>query len=338
MTPAGAMYSPQSTIWITGQTHSGTTLLSSLMDGHPECLVYPVEPRFETLFDPDRISSAEEMQRHFLFETKNALHFQDALNPSADRSPALLKDLVSASKEKKLGTLKHTDFKHRSFFKSYFERLLELFADLQQPDPKIHVEAAFDALQTATRESCPELETGLSAVFKDPLARFRPERLTWFFENWPEGKVVLMRRNPFARLWSRIQHDMQNGRANVRLATNSAAFHQLCRSFARDHTETAVLPKNERILTVNYEDLTSDPERWMRNISAFAGIEYDDIMSRPTSFGYGAQPSTNRTGNVQVTSNSQHKWRKHLTRSEKALMGFYLAKSAFRRCFRQKPA
>lgn len=329
-------------VWITGHTHSGTTLLSSLLDGHPDCLVYPVEPRFDRLFDDDVQASLYAMQQLFFFETRNALHCAQewraaASVPEIQQSPIggldtkqLNAVLANFARSKKIENLETQPFDHAAFFNAYFSALTDGLRHLDAPDPKLHVQASFDALRQAIELAVPNLQTGAIPVVKDPIGKFRPHRLDWFFDTWPNGKAIFLRRNPFGRLWSRIQHDIRNERPDVRLSNGPKAFIDLSRAFARDHAQAAFLEQDSRFMLVQYEDLTAHPEHWLRQICQFLDLDFIPSMLQPTCLGFSAQPTTNRTGSAAISAGSNNKWRNHLTLAEKAVMGYGLAKAKTR--------
>jgi len=282
------------------------------------------------------------MQQRFLFGTRNALHCQSTpplqmdaheLWPRPDYRPdkdRLKRTLAGLAETKALQVLAGQDFDHAAFFSAYFADLADRFALLTQAEPGPHIEASFDALRTALERSVPALQTGATPVFKDPLASFRKSRLDWFFDTWPDGRAVFLRRNPYGRLWSRIQHDIRHGRADLRLSSDPRAFLTLSRAFARDHAESSRLKDDSRILLVQYEDLTSEPEHWLREICHFLGLDFVPSLLQSTCFGFPAQPTTNRTGSFDISRSSHHKWRDHLTVSEKVVMGYGMARAATR--------
>lgn len=331
-------------IWLTGHTHSGTTMLMSMLDGHPDCLVYPTEPFFYALCNRYKFSSNAQMRQFFLFNSRNSLHCRDEqlefeTTSSDDQDlnfDALSEALQALALHKKIPELSQIDFPHETFFSAYFARLVGDLESIVAPDPKQYPQAAFSALRAAVTATRPEMETGPHLAFKDPLGQFRPGMLDWFLNTWPDGKVVFLRRDTHARVWSHIQHDVRHGRPNVRLSTDRSAFTGVCKSYARDRIYSSLLPDNDRILKIDYEALVTNPRKTMAHVCDFLGIAFDECVTRSTCLGIDAKPRTNRTGSNKINTNSLLKWKGNLTKAEQLIIKYYLLRASSRKLYGKK--
>jgi len=325
-------------IWLTGHTHAGTTLLLSLLDGLPDCLVYPNEPFFLNLFNRTRSFSVPEIKRYFLIDSRNVLHCRDeraiVMKAAAENTfpapDALGAALTEVARRKRIAALPPASFPHETFFKSYFSSLTRDLDRIRAADRRQFVDAAFAALQAGVDAAVPGLKTGSVRAFKDPIGRFRPGELDWFLNAWPEGKIVFLQREPHARVWSHIQHDLKNGRAYVRLANDRSTFKGLSKSYARDRVYASLLPESNRILKINYEDLVTDTRRTMQRVCTFLDIDFAESATRCSYLGFEASPSTNRTGSNTVNGSSLYKWRDNLTGRERFWISYYLLRARVR--------
>lgn len=196
------------------------------------------------------------------------------------------------------------------------------------------MDAAFKALQAAVAATVPELAFGPHMVFKQPVGQLRHGALDWFFESWPEGKVVFMTRNPYARIWSHMRHEADMGRSTVRWSTDRAGFLKVVRSYAQDHVLSRTLPRTDKILKVKYEDLATRPEDIMKRVCGFLGIGFHACCLEPSVFGHASSPSTNRTGKNTINASSLHKWKDNLTAVEKAVIAYHIARASARGIYR----
>ncbi|MCV0426831.1 MAG: sulfotransferase [Roseibium sp.] len=319
-------------------------MLMSLLDGHPECLVYPNEPFFYSLFKRNLRASNEQIRKSFLIETRNSLHCGDArseLEPMLSGREEIELDAVhdalqSIATHKEIRELRESHFPHDAFFSIYFSRLVADLKSITDASPKLYVKAAFSALREAISATRPEMRAGSHPVFKDPLGHFRPGALDWFLDTWPDGKIVFLRRNLNARVWSHIQHDVRRGRPNIRMSTDKSSFKGLCKSYARDRVYSSVLPDSDRLLKIDYEELVTRPRETMTRVCNFLGIEFNECVMRSTILGIDATPKTNRTGSNSINTNSLTKWKDNLTKTERLIIRYYFLRASSRKLYSGK--
>ena len=325
--------------WLTGHTQAGTTLLQKLFDAHPECATYPVEPFFYKLFPKEQFSSPNDLKRRFLFNTRNRLHlsekFANGCNPDAwlERENLLLTFEASSRKRSRLEDTKRRGL-CEAFFRSYFFKLYDEIHAIPGIAPKQYVEAAFAAFRAASAETMPQLRLGTHNTFKHPCRRLFSDSFDWFFDHWPDGKVVFLTRNPFARIWSHIDQKKNRNGHIIGWSKNRKAFCEIAKTFTQDYITTASLEQSKRILKVNYEDLVASPEAELQRICSFLGINFSTSLLQPTRLGIDDGTSTNRTGSKEINSNSVHKWKSNLSRTEQAIIHKYMLRSRIRKIYR----
>lgn len=325
--------------WLTGHTQAGTTLLQKLFDAHPDCATYPVEPFFYRLFPKEQFASPDDLKRKFLFNTRNVLHLSEKCAGGCDRDAWLqqknpLLTFEAAPHKCKREASTEPGGLDEVFFSSYHRNLRDEIHAIAGIAPEQFVEAAFAAFRAATAEAMPQFQLGPHNTFKHPCGRLRPDTFNWFFENWPDGKAVFLTRNPFARIWSHIEHTRKKYGTQMRLSDDSDAFNSVAKAFTQDYVATASLEQSKSIITVNYEDLVTRPEATLRHICSFLRIDFNPSLLRPTRMGLEDGISTNRTGSRQINANSLNKWKSNLSGRERAIIHKCMLRARVRKIYR----
>lgn len=325
--------------WLTGHTQAGTTLLQKLFDAHPECATYPAEPYFYRLFPKEQFGSPGDLKRRFLFNMRNGLHPSEKFANGADRTAWLERKNLFLTYETASRELSRKPFYeprglNEAFFRSYYFNLHEEIHAIPGIAPKQYVEATFTAFRAASAEAMPKFRLGPHNTFKHPCRRLFPDSFDWFFRHWPDGKVVFLARDPFARIWSHIAQKNKRSGHVVRYSNNRKAFVEIAKAFTQDYVATASLEKSQRILKINYEDLVTRPEATLRCICSFLKIDFNASLLRPTSMGLEDRVSTNRTGSREINAKSLHKWKSNLSRTERAIIHSCMLRARARKLYR----
>jgi Sulfotransferase family len=241
-------------VFICGHHRTGTTLLSELLDGHPELVVLPSEGTYFTSFGyVARSSPTRQDVERFLVEWIARLvdpnyepHFKigrsgPAGNPSvlfARRFFGWHAEMIRASRER-----------------ASFAVLLSLVA-------------AFDDMSPAPRRRRMWVE-------KTPLNERHVDRLALF----SEARFIQLVRDPAATLASLVQAQRASGMEVD--AAGDARRIGLSLGLARRNMRR--LPK--RYLVVRYEDLVGNPALQMEQVRSFLGISRDASLATPTVLG-----------------------------------------------------
>lgn len=325
--------------WLTGHTQAGTTLLQKLFDAHPDCATYPVEPFFYRLFPKENFSSPGELKRLFLFGTRNGLHLSEKFAKGCNPDAWLARENLflayeAASRKRSL----HGDMKpgglNELFFRSYYFRLHDEIHAIPGIDPKRYVDAVFTAFRAASAEAMPQFRLGPHNTFKQPCRRLFSDSFDWFFDHWPDGKIVFLTRNPFARIWSHIDQERKRNGHTIDWSKDRKAFCEIAKTFTQDYVATASLKQTQRILKVNYEDLVTKPDTTLRHICRFLRIDFSASLLQPTRMGFEDGKSTNRTGSVEINTKSLHKWKTALSRTERAFIHKCMLRTHMRKIYR----
>jgi hypothetical protein len=308
-------------IWITGFSQGGTTLLMSLLDGHPDLLVYPDEPAFGKIFKRrSHYLSIKHFLADFIFGTTNPIHLAKEVgtqNPKSKWYPAVseteyekIKSILNSKwlASKTLRGINNVEFNEKTFFNNYFRKILDLMENVNEIDPKIAVNLAFKALEYSYPQG---RDRNCIYTFKGPLSSVSVEKLDWFRNNF-RGLIIFIHRNPYARLYSQILHFRQKGRphAGPKLNESLIGFLRLCIANAKDYTQSLKISRMENVISIRYEDLVGNCEGTMHSLCAKLQIPFDKVLLRPTKLGYIVKNPTDRTGDdgsVSTTSLFKYK-------------------------------
>ena len=253
--PSEAFEFNKSGLFIGGAAKSGTTLLMSLLDNHPQLIVVPEETAF--------------LERRARFKRKKNLQ-------------ARLKYLLEGSALNALGAgrveSKRVGENARDYTKFDYPRFVGLARDfINQPwmnDSLLFTETirAYGITIGTDWRKC------VHWVEKTPRSETHLDVLDELF---PEAKMIQMVRDPRAVFASRKKVvRYESGRfANV---------HLLVREWNRCARETLRLRRDpSRFLVIRYEDLVSKPREVLEQVCRFGGFDFHEGMLEPTRGGNG---------------------------------------------------
>lgn len=272
-------------LFIGGAAKSGTTLLMSLLDNHPQLIVIPEETAY--------------LERRARFKKKK--NFQARLNYLLEGTA--LKSLGAGRVESKRVGENASDYT-----KFDYQRFIGLARDfINQPwmDDSILFSETVRAYGITTGsdwrkcarwvEKTPRTETHLDVLD----------------ELFPEAKMVQMVRDPRAVFASRKKVvRFESGRfANV---------HLLVREWNRCAREIPRLRRNpSRFLVIRYEDLANTPKPILETICRFGGFDFNEKMLEPTRGGSEWRGnSAHHTGFSGISTASIDQWKDRLTEDE----------------------
>ena len=272
----------QRACFIAGPAKSGTTLLTSLLDGHPELLVLPEE----TAYFPTVLTKYGRGTRREQFDylTKQSL----------------TSVMFGAPPSKELGD--YSRFPTRE--------LLDRFGA-----------AAFDPINV-NRDLLVVLMETYASLLGRPMTAVRwwvektpanRDYLPSVFTRFPLARMLMTIRDPRALLATQIQ--LEQSRRRRRFSVYLAIRHW--RTAARVALQQQGTTPNPHILMVGFRRLLESPEEWMRKICMFLGITYDALMLQPTKAG---QQWTGNSAAEQsfdtISTEPVNRWRKMLTLDE----------------------
>jgi len=272
----------QPMVLIAQAPRSGGTLLSQLVDGHPELHAHPGElklgPAWPSL---DLADSPQAMWKSL--QPKNLFHaFRDGY--SKDR-PA-----------QKLGH--HEQLQQFPFMlppSLYRDLFLDIAAERTIESQRDALDVHFTALFNAWLDN-----QNLYGGPKRWIAAFRgrlrtPENLAKFFQDYPEGRHITCVREPRAKLASKLVYVAGRGGEGAADADpdtddpdaeeqEAGDLPRRIRSW-RSATELQIQTKErygDQVFLLTFENLVTETERTMRAMAEWLEIEFDPILTQPT--------------------------------------------------------
>ena len=294
-------------IFISGLRKSGTSFIKNLLDDHPELFVWPA----------------------------NELHlFRYSSHPS------LVKDKLANCEN--FGELMHRlsrqhfvtdpDAKHRKFrgteydSSGYWQNVdVEKFLEIvDQSNVTSHADAyetLFRAMAKASRHFSGDIEDVRFASKTVLETEFFPELLQWF----PDLKFVYVMRNPYGH-FNAIRRGMRKRKGKLGLFFPPYPY--LGREIPRMRASYYFMRKwkalyPDQFYVLVYDRLLEDVDMHMRDLCAFLGIEFKEIVTRPTVCG---EPWASNSTYGQfhgVSTAPLTKWKKDVSGGEIRLINTY---------------
>lgn len=246
-----------SPVFINGFGRSGTTLLASLLDGHPSLVVCPIEiPLMEDFY---RLSNGqghcdgEDFRKYVV--TKTAFRSMGGIARTAGGNPF---DLTSTDKQ---------------VFQSFLDKLAGRRVSATEAFHCL-VEAFSSALHD---EDVPSSKTHFVIKVNDLGS------LDEYLSHFSGSKTIICVRHPMTYFESRVMYLYRAYQTNhpphfpAIVHEDSLAFYEAGLEQVRQHMD------HERCLLNKLEDMHTDLGKSMERIAAFIGITFDDVvMSSPT--------------------------------------------------------
>jgi len=245
-------------IFIIGHPKSGTSLMTALVDSHPQLLVLSEESDFylnvwplaETL-NLEWRRSREEKVRLLLEHITHVSHIKNYFRGNVEEDIS--------------GNFDYRDFNHVKFKQGLNDRLLQ-FEKFTRKELLMEIMAAY---QEAFRDK----------VKDAPVAPWveKTAKNTWhipsILEDFPKARFIFMYRDPrdnYVSFKKKLGPEMDA----VKFAKSW-----------NDSFEQAKRIHTDRLLVIKYEKLTREPQTHLRNVAQFLEIEYNDILVSPTKMG-----------------------------------------------------
>lgn len=273
----------QRACFIAGPAKSGTTLLTSLLDGHPDLLVLPEETAYfpTVLTKYGRRSRREQFNYLTQLSLANVLFGGPCKWGRRDYSHFATAGLLAAFEE--------AAFDPANAHRDLLALLLASYARILGRAP----------------------ESVRYWVEKTPANR---DHLPAIFARFPSSKVLMTIRDPRALLASHIQ--LEQTRQLRRFSIYLLVHHW--RTAARIALQQRTAPAtDQRVLTLDFEELVQQPDVQMRRVCAFLGIEYRPNLLEPTKIGrqWTGNSAAERTF-AAISTEPVDRWRTVLTQDE----------------------
>jgi hypothetical protein len=272
-------------LFLGGAAKSGTTLLLSLLDGHPKLVVLPE-------------------QTHFLDKLRNF----SGLNSCAAKVQWLVAEsnlrLLGQGRIESHGETKASIRDYTGFDYSGFVRLAEEFAK----EPRLNDSLIFSEIVRAYAiAKGSDWQNCTRWVEKTPGNEIRADKL---FKLFPEARLLQVVRDPRAVFASRKTR-------LIKTYGHHTKAHRLVREWNESSRQIRKLQKRtDNYLLVRYEDIVQDTTRTLEKISQFIGIELLPVMLEPTRAGNRWRGNSSYHEFAGISAESVNQWKNVLTEDE----------------------
>jgi len=241
-------------IFLLGAHKSGTSLLRSILDGHPQLYAIPIETHFfqnmKYWVDYEyRSQRPENITKQEIIES--FCQWIHTCNISADPyGDSIAQGLFDESKFRQYFTTTKSCESDKDWLECYFE---SIYLSLE----KKHLSSEIRIVEKSVDNA--EFATELNTMF-------------------PDAKFVHIVRNPYANIVSLRKYKSINH-----------GYPLMPRIMKSLYNSFYFLYKNQKIITnyyiIRYEDMVSAPEKHIKHICDFLNIPFEDVLLAPTSRG-----------------------------------------------------
>lgn len=298
-------------VFICGHRRSGTTLLTSLLENHPELLVYPPDSGFfyayYPIYEDQKYTNHERIEQIVNFCIKNLEDF--IIDSFADNIRNELNFSMNAFRDEFRNLAKKTKYTSKDLLESLIIAYKNIYG--YPKNPKHWVE-----------------KTTSSEIYAADIMR-------WF----PKSKFIHVLRDPRDN-WASLKSGWE-----VRLKYHNDNLGRLIHSMLeRGKFGYELSIKNQKRFgkdtykVIRYEDLVQNTERVMADICDFIGISFSEQVLSPTICG--KEWKGNNYNNVKYKGTSSYnvsRWRERITEEEAKLLEYhfdeYMEKYNYPLCF-----
>jgi hypothetical protein len=268
-------------IFITGAHKSGTSILRSLLDGHPELFVIPFESHFLTTYGIEPI---------YPLRNENQVNYKSKKN-FINRAKQNIIDYVKSDSE-------FTDAPSLKLDKDL------LFKYLDEIELTDNLPALFHDFSQSIYKSIHNEKLINKRVVEKSVEN---AELAWMYNIlFPGSFFIHVIRNPYANLVS-IR----------KFKSDDSKYPSIIEPLLSLYTNYKYLERNQKIignyLVLKYEDLIREPQKYMERISSFLGIKFNNVLLSSTSLG---QPWKNNSvygsQSYSITTRNIFKWKKEI--------------------------
>ncbi len=271
-------------IFILGCHKSGTSLLRSLLDGHPSLQVIPIETHFfqhigVPIIYPLRKKYIKKPFYSSLYDL--LVEYDTSENKQSDN---FLKGQINRSKLDSLMDNNHDENLRDSFFK--MSRIILDSTGCDYSEDKILVEKSVENFE-----------------FTDRLAHL-----------FPNAKFLHVIRNPYANLVALRKFKGTHSYPSLKELIESIHL-----SFVYEKRNSIY---HDNYKTIQFENLISNPKKELEGITSFLNIEWSEILLQPTSSNR-PWLGNSSTGErfMGISSEPKHNWIEEITPIELKLIG-----------------
>lgn len=278
-----------------GPRKAGTSLLQSLLDGHPEILMTPGELKLKHLVHRGFLEP-EERASHY-YRRGRSFFPEDLSEVGADE---LLDRMFS--------TLSTSEAEDRFDAETYRKRSLEA-RDERAGFPEL-IDRDFANFAEAARERTDPRYHGAKEVGAGGRTRYI---LNYVNAHFDEARFVLILRRPKFILSSITRARRRDG--------NPMKLRKFLREWFNTnrvihHLGDPELLGSDRVHVLFYEALVTETAETMRDVADFLDVEFTDSLHEPTQLGVTSKVKTSSKDEKKVFSESAEDWTRGLTYTE----------------------
>jgi hypothetical protein len=274
----------QRACFIAGSAKSGTTLLMSLLDGHPELLPLPEETAYFPTVRRKYLHSPRATQARYLMET-------------AETRLLFEKDAVD------YGNRDYREFPRHALREHFLAAVLD-------PNRKNEDMLALlaESYAAVLKKNLDEIRWWLE---KTPANRWCVDDIRTVY---PASRILVTMRDPRAVTAAIIQRAKSRPRPGFSI--------YLAVKYWLQSARLAWKAQNSpHVHVVRFEELLTEPEQTMRQVSAFLGVTYLPCLQTPTKAGVAWKGNTTGgTSFAGIDTTPIRRWEKQLTPSELAFI------------------
>lgn len=241
-----------------GFEHGGNVTHRHL-DGHPDLLVYPFESQLGNRNFMDFLASVERVQYRYP-------EFPEGLD-----ARELYEQIIDEEMKTFLRKRNGSKFKDANLVMDESNRIASFMDELGHP-PHFRrqvIKAFFKSTFIAWENYYTKPDENKVYVGYSPAIGIDSDRL---IRDFPEIKIIHIIRNPFSAYRDTKRRPFPQPINRYMITWN--IYHSTVEMYAK------MFPQNVRIF--RYEDLIADKEDFMKNISEFIGVKYDESMLYPS--------------------------------------------------------
>jgi hypothetical protein len=247
---------------------SGGSMMSQLLDGHPELYAHPHEIMIGSpnKWDWPGFTLRESPEQWFEFLYEPRLDRLVAKGYTKGGSNRFARDLVFPFRFS-LATL-------RDNFLRYCAEGAPVRSQRQVLDA--YFRAFFDAWEDHRPTGRERFVAGFT-----PRVVMYPECAERYFADYPDGRLISIVRDPCSWYASTSRHNREHRDLRVAIDEWTLCMDSIARAAARDN-----------VLVLIYEDILREPEASMRRVAEFIGIAFDPVLLTPTFLGEPILPNS----------------------------------------------
>jgi len=285
-------------VFICGHRKTGTTMLVNLFDGADDAVVFPDDSTFFYMYFPRYVGgeySLEEKKSRLAGVLLDQVHRKkiEKANCSKEEKNKLLIALEDYKSE--VNSWNEEDFELKNLLPKFIDGCNTFFQKVK--NPKVWIE-----------------KTTSTEIYALELAK-----------TFPNAKFIHIVRDPrdnwgsLLSGWDQryVEYNDEENRLKQSLIERSRL------GFEMAINNEKILGK-EKYKIIRFEDLTSDPQRYMNELASFIGIDYSSNLLYPSTFGYRWE-GNNFDGEKfsKPSAVNVNKWRDRISSEDAALIEFH---------------